>query len=126
MDVLQRAGIMKVGIATKADHGTEMNETNVRVIRYIVTLLHRIYASTVQRFNGLTARSPFGVNVVLIALAHIVLIAGLIRWSVAAKASSNPESIVWLGGAGDLSADESEEPESSSPKQPATETESSR
>jgi TonB family protein len=65
-------------------------------------------------------------NVVLIALAHIALIAGLIRWSVAAKASSNPESIVWLGGAGDLSADESEKQESPSPKPPLTETESSR
>ena len=41
-------------------------------------------------------------NVVLIALAHVALIAGLIRWSLAARASSNPESIVWLGGAGDV------------------------
>jgi TonB family protein len=65
-------------------------------------------------------------NVVLIALAHIALIAGLIRWSAAAKALSNPESIVWLGGAGDLSADESEEAESSSPKRPAPATESSQ
>ena len=40
-------------------------------------------------------------NVLLIALAHVALIAGLIRWSVAARASSNPESIVWLGGAGE-------------------------
>jgi TonB family protein len=65
-------------------------------------------------------------NVVLIALAHVALIAGLIRWSVAARASSNPESIVWLGGAGDLSADESAKQESSSPKQAPTGTESSR
>jgi len=65
-------------------------------------------------------------NLVLIALAHVALIAGLIRWSLAAKASSNPESIVWLGGAGDLSADESEKQESPSPKRPLTETESSR
>src|SRR5215831_11446061 len=64
-------------------------------------------------------------NLVLIALAHVALIAGLIRWSVAARASSNPESIVWLGGAGDLSADESEKQESPSPKQPPTRTESS-
>ena len=41
-------------------------------------------------------------NVVLIALAHVALIAGLIRWSLAARASSNPEGIVWLGGAGDI------------------------
>jgi outer membrane biosynthesis protein TonB len=43
----------------------------------------------------------------LIALAHVALIAVLIRWSLAARASSNPESIVWLGGAGDLAAGES-------------------
>jgi len=65
------------------------------------------------------------VNVVLIALAHVALIAGLIRWSVAAKASSNPESIVWLGGQGDLSVGESQTQESPSRKQPATDTESS-
>ena len=64
-------------------------------------------------------------NVFLIALAHVALIAALIRWSVAARASSNPESIVWLGGAGDLSADESEKQELPSPKQPPTATESS-
>src|SRR5437588_5977928 len=52
-------------------------------------------------------------NVILIAVAHIVLIAGLIRWSLAARASSNPESIVWLGGAGDLAAGESENEPSS-------------
>jgi TonB family protein len=63
---------------------------------------------------------------VLIALAHVALIAGLIRWSVAARASSNPESIVWLGGAEDLSADESEQEESPSPKQQPTATESNR
>ena len=55
-------------------------------------------------------------NVVLIALAHVALIAGLIRWSLAAKASSNPESIVWLGGAGGLAAGESESEPSSPPK----------
>src|SRR6266478_5387782 len=71
-----------------------------------------------QRYG--TPSGRFWGNVVLIALAHIALIAGLIRWSVAARASSNPESIVWLGGAGDLSADESE-----TPKQPPTSTESS-
>src|SRR6266566_452605 len=76
-----------------------------------------------QRYG--TPSGRFWGNVVLIALAHIALIAGLIRWSVAARASSNPESIVWLGGAGDLSADESEKHESPSPKQPPTSTESS-
>jgi outer membrane biosynthesis protein TonB len=43
-------------------------------------------------------------NLVLTALAHVALIAGLIRWSLAARASSSPESIVWLGGAGDITA----------------------
>jgi TonB family protein len=64
--------------------------------------------------------------VVLIALAHVALIAGLIRWSVAARASSNPESIVWLGGAGDLSEGELEKQELPAPKQPPTATESSQ
>jgi TonB family protein len=77
-----------------------------------------------QRYSTPGAR--FWGNVVLIALAHIALIAGLIHWSVAARPSSNPESIVWLGGAGDLSADESEKQQPPSPKQPATDTESSR
>src|SRR5207247_1721004 len=36
-------------------------------------------------------------NVTLIALAHVVFIAGLIRWSVEARNSSNAQSIVWLG-----------------------------
>jgi TonB family protein len=65
-------------------------------------------------------------NVVLIALAHVLLIVGLIRWSVAAKASSNPETIVWLGGAEDLSAHESEKQGSPSVKALPTDTESSR
>jgi len=77
-----------------------------------------------QRYG--TPSGRFWGNVVLIALAHVALIAGLIRWSVAARASSNPESIVWLGGAGDLSADESENEESPSPKQPPTATVSNR
>src|SRR6185437_5104991 len=76
-----------------------------------------------QRYG--TPGGRFWRNVVLIALAHVALIAGLIRWSVAARPSSNPESIVWLGGAGDLSADESEKQESPSPKQPPSSTESS-
>src|SRR6266478_5608908 len=45
-------------------------------------------------------------NVVVIAVAHVALIAGLIRWSLAARAS-NPESIVWLGAAQDLAPEES-------------------
>ena len=74
-----------------------------------------------QRYG--TPSGRFWRNVVLIALAHVALIAGLIRWSVAARPSSNPESIVWLGGAGDLSADESEKHESPSPQQPHTDSE---
>ena len=77
-----------------------------------------------QRYG--TPSGRFWRNVVLIALAHVALIAGLIRWSVAAKASSNPESIVWLGGAGDLSADEPVKRESPPPRQPPTATEASR
>ncbi len=38
-------------------------------------------------------------NVTLIALAHIALLVGLIRWSLQAKSSSNEQSIVWIGGA---------------------------
>jgi TonB family protein len=72
-----------------------------------------------------TPGGRFWGNVVLIALAHVALVVGLIRWSVSARASSNPESIVWLGGAADLSADESEKQESPSPKQPSTGTEAS-
>src|SRR5260370_40164124 len=53
-------------------------------------------------------------NVTLIALAHVALIAGLIRWSVAARASTNAESIVWLGGAEDLAAGQSENEEAPS------------
>jgi TonB family protein len=74
-----------------------------------------------QRYG--TPSGRFWRNVVLIALAHVALIAGLIRWSVAARPSSNPESIVWLGGAGDLLADESEKHESPSPKQPSSDSE---
>ena len=74
------------------------------------------------RANGV---KPFWRNVLLIAVAHVALIAGLIRWSVAAKVSSNPESIVWLGGADDLSTGESQKQESLAPKQSPAGTESS-
>ena len=55
------------------------------------------------------ATGRFWRNVVLIALAHVALIVGLIRWSVAARASPNPESIMWLGNAADLAAGEPED-----------------
>jgi TonB family protein len=54
------------------------------------------------------AGARFWRNITLIALAHVALIAGLIRWSLAARASSNAESIVWLGGAQDIAAGEPE------------------
>ena len=47
------------------------------------------------------ASGRFWRNVVLIGVAHIALVVGLIRWSVAAR-TSNPESVVWLGGAENL------------------------
>jgi outer membrane biosynthesis protein TonB len=62
------------------------------------------------------AGGRFWRNVVLIAVAHVALIAVLIRWSLAARASSNPESIVWLGGAGSLAAQEPESEPSPSAK----------
>jgi protein TonB len=65
-------------------------------------------------------------NVVLIALAHIALVAGLIRWSVAAKAPTSPESIVWLAGTGNLSPDQSEEEELPPQKESAVAKEPSR
>jgi outer membrane biosynthesis protein TonB len=64
-------------------------------------------------------------NVVLIALAHVALIAVLIRWSLAARASPKPESIVWLGGAGDFAAEESAS-EPSSPSKAASPPEESK
>jgi outer membrane biosynthesis protein TonB len=65
-----------------------------------------------QRYGVASRR--FWRNVTLIALAHVALIAGLIRWSVAARASTNAESIVWLGGAEDLATGESQKQESQS------------
>jgi outer membrane biosynthesis protein TonB len=47
-------------------------------------------------------------NVTLIALAHLALIAGLIRWSVAARSAPDAESLVWLSGVEDLAAERSE------------------
>ena len=47
-------------------------------------------------------------NVTLIALAHVALIAGLIRWSVAARSAPDAESLVWLSGADDLASQTSE------------------
>ena len=60
------------------------------------------------RDNSCRSPAPFWRNVVLIALAHVALIAGLVRWSLAAKGSSEPENIMWLGEAGDVAAGQPE------------------
>jgi TonB family protein len=55
------------------------------------------------------SRNPrFWRNVTLIALAHVALIAGLIRWSLAARSAADSESLVWLSGAEDLAAEKSD------------------
>ncbi len=38
-------------------------------------------------------------NVTLIALAHIAVLVGLIRWSLQTRSPSNAQSVVWIGGA---------------------------
>jgi outer membrane biosynthesis protein TonB len=52
-------------------------------------------------------------NVTLIALAHVALIAGLMRWSLAARSAPEAESLVWLSGAEGLLAEKSESSSSS-------------
>src|SRR5206468_893063 len=61
-------------------------------------------------------KDRFWRNVTLIALAHVALLLGLIRWSVEARSSSNAQSIVWISGAEDLGASETQ---SSAPPEPA-------
>ena len=65
--------------------------------------------------NQGAASRRFWRNVVLIALAHAVLIAGLIRWSVAARVPPNAESIVWLGSAEGVATGKSEDEASPAP-----------
>ena len=98
----------------------DANDQRDSLHRHIVTSESCFNDSTIKRFNVV---KPFWRNVVLIALAHVALIAGLIRWSVAARASPSPESIVWLDGAADLSAGEPEKQESPAPKQQPSGTE---
>ncbi|HEU5312888.1 MAG TPA: energy transducer TonB [Candidatus Udaeobacter sp.] len=50
------------------------------------------------------ASGRFWRNVTLIALAHVALIAGLIRWSLAARSAPDAESLIWLSGAEDIAA----------------------
>jgi len=47
-------------------------------------------------------------NATLIALAHVALIAGLIRWSLAARSEPDAESLVWLSSAEQLAAEKAE------------------
>src|SRR6266699_2168188 len=62
------------------------------------------------------AKKPrFWRNVTLIALAHVALIAGLIRWSLAARSAPDAESLVWLS-AGDLELGRSDNSVASSSK----------
>jgi outer membrane biosynthesis protein TonB len=56
----------------------------------------------------MSATPRFWRNVTLIALAHVALIAGLIRWSAAARSAPDAESLVWLSDAQDLAAERSE------------------
>jgi outer membrane biosynthesis protein TonB len=58
--------------------------------------------------NSSRVSARFWRNFVLIALAHVALIAGLIRWSLAARSAPDSESLVWLSGAEDLAAERSE------------------
>jgi outer membrane biosynthesis protein TonB len=59
------------------------------------------------RDDSCSAHAHFWQSVTLIGLAHVALILGLIRWSLAARASPSPESIVWLGNAQALAGGES-------------------
>jgi outer membrane biosynthesis protein TonB len=64
--------------------------------------------STNPPSRGYGVTSPrFWRNVTLIALAHVVLIAGLIHWSLAARSAPEAESLVWLTGAEELAAETS-------------------
>jgi len=54
-------------------------------------------------------------NVTLIAVAHVALIAGLIRWSLAARSAPDAESLIWLS-AGDLDRGRSDNSVASSSK----------
>ena len=56
----------------------------------------------------MSKKPRFWRNVTLIALAHVALIAGLIRWSLAARSVPEAESLVWLSGVEDLAAERSE------------------
>ena len=63
----------------------------------------------------MSKKPRFWRNVTLIALAHVALIAGLIRWSLAARSAPDAESLVWLS-AGDLELGRSDNSVASSSK----------
>jgi outer membrane biosynthesis protein TonB len=63
----------------------------------------------------MSKKPRFWRNVTLIALAHLALIGGLIRWSVAARSAPDAESLVWLS-AGDLERGRSDNSVASSSK----------
>lgn len=63
----------------------------------------------------MSKKPRFWRNVTLIALAHVILIAGLIRWSLAARSVPDAESLVWLS-AGDLEPGRSDNSVASSSK----------
>ena len=63
----------------------------------------------------MSKKPRFWRNVTLIALAHAALIAGLIRWSLAARSAPDSESLVWLS-AGDLEPGRSDNNAASSSK----------
>jgi outer membrane biosynthesis protein TonB len=63
----------------------------------------------------MSKKPRFWRNVTLIALAHVALIAGLIRWSLAARSAPDAESLVWLS-AGDFEPGRSDNSVASSSK----------
>jgi outer membrane biosynthesis protein TonB len=63
----------------------------------------------------MSKKPRFWRNVTLIAIAHAALIAGLIRWSLAARSAPDSESLVWLS-AGDLEPGRSDNSAASSSK----------
>jgi len=75
----------------------------------------------------MSKKPRFWRNVTLIALAHVALIVGLIRWSVAGRSVPDAESLVWLS-AGDLEPGRSDNSVASSSKvsMPSVESEPSK
>jgi outer membrane biosynthesis protein TonB len=75
----------------------------------------------------MSKKPRFWRNVTLIALAHLALIGGLIRWSVAGRNAPDAESLVWLS-AGDLEPGSSDNSVASSSKvsMPSVESEPSK